>query len=37
MPGQEEVQAAELKLLLEYVNIIMDMLEAILKKQFNKS
>ena len=31
MPGQEETQAAELKLLQEYVNIIMDMLEAILK------
>ena len=31
MSGQEETQAAELKLLQEYVNIIMDMLEAILK------
>ena len=31
MSGKEEAQSTELKLLQEYVNIIMDMLEAILK------
>ena len=31
MSGKEETQATELKLLQEYVSIIMDMLEAILK------
>ena len=31
MSGKEEAQATELKLLQEYVSIIMDMLEAILK------
>ena len=31
MSGKEEAQATELKLLQEYVNIIMDMMEAILK------
>ena len=31
MSGKEEAQATELKLLPEYVSIIMDMLEAILK------
>ena len=32
MSGKEEAQATELKLLQEYVSIIMDMLEAILKE-----
>ena len=31
MSGKEEAQATELKLLQEYVSIIIDMLEAILK------
>ena len=31
MSAKEEIQATELKLLQEYVDIIMDMLEAILK------
>ena len=31
MSGKEEAQATELKLLQEYVSIIMDMMEAILK------
>ena len=32
MPGQEEAQASELNLLQNYVEIIMDILEAILKE-----
>ena len=31
MPGQEEAQATELNLLQDYANMIMDMLEVILK------
>ena len=32
MPGQEETQATELNLLQDYVKVIMDILEAILKE-----
>ena len=32
MPGQEEAQAAELNLLQDYVKVIMDILEVILKE-----